>query len=215
MRFCCFFLVIYLFFLLVNQNYSQISNVTDAGFDTSLLSKNWAAETPKVGHISKLRLVKVDLTNFNDLVTFCNVSDKMKKNDPLFKTCWGKLREVRIFVSPKQEDMNRWNMRQNLPFFDKSSKVSRRKNDSFQFIIDSRGGVPELSKPYAPHLVAIEGAYVSKWGYIFDSKKLYNVGGCANKGWDEPNLERDLWKFKVKHINIFGSISLLLLLLLL
>lgn len=204
MRFYDTFFLAICFSLFLSKNYSQISNITDAGFDTTLLSVNWAAETPKVGHISKLRLVKIDLTNFDDLVTFCNVTDNMKNGDRLFKKCWGKLKEVRIFTSPKQEDMNRWTMRQNLPFFDKSSKFFKRKNDSFQFIIDSRGGVPELSKPYAPHLVAIEGAYVSKWGYIFDSKRLYNFGGCANKGWDEPNLEIDLWKFKVWGIHVIS-----------
>ena len=190
----------------LSKNYSQFSNLSNAGFDSAQLLKNWAAETPKVGHISKLRLVKVDLTNFNDLITFCNITNPVKKEDPLFKKCWGKLGEVRIFVSSKQEDMHRWTMRQNLPFFDKDRNFPKRRNDSFQFVLDSRGGVPELSKPYAPHLVAIEGAYVSKWGYIFDSKKLYNFGGCANKGWDEPNLEIDLWKFKVQYVHVISHV---------
>lgn len=182
-------------------------NIT-LGLDESLLLKDWAVETPKVGHISKLRLERVDMTNFNDIVYYCN-TNFTQNSYPFFKQCWGKLKDIKIFVSNRQDDMRSWTMRSNLPFFDRETKINQPKNDTFRFIVDRRGGIPEPSKPYAPHLVAIAGAFVSKWGYIFDTQKLYNHGGCANKGWDEPNLEIDLWKFKVLYCNTVYMHSLM------
>lgn len=161
-------------------------------FDGEYDSVDLASVTPKVGHISKLRLEKVDLTNFNDLEKFCNGS----RINVMFGDCYDRLSGIKLWRSPHQEDLTPWIMPQNQPFFSAGSN-RQKQSDMFRVLIDNRGGIPEWSRPFAPHLVAIKNAYVSKWGFIFDNKRLYNYGGCANKGWDEPTLEVDLWKYQV------------------
>jgi hypothetical protein len=95
--------------------------------------------------------------------------------------------------------MQTWILYQNFAF-DKSMRtmpVSVRSNQTVEYYDDGRAGIPEIAKPFAPHLLAIPNVFMSKWGYIFDRQKLYNFGGCTNRAWNSPNLEIDLRKFKV------------------
>ena len=156
---------------------------------------------PSTGLISKLRLQEVDLTDFKDLDYYCdaaNVSNQSKILS-IFTTCWGRFQGIKILKSSYREDMSPWIMYQNLAF-DKSMRfipASVRSNQTVEYYEDGRSGIPELAKPFAPHLLAIPNVFMSKWGYIFDRQKLYNFGGCTNRAWNSPNLEIDLRKFKV------------------
>lgn len=154
---------------------------------------------PSTGHISKIRLQEVDLTNFTDLDIFCNANKSpYVRRKTLFTSCWGRFDGIKILASEGREDMEPWIMKQNLPFDVKMAHVplSIRSNQTVEFYDDGRGGVPEVAKPFASHLVAIPNVFMSKWGYIFDRNKLYNFGGCTNRAWNSPTLEIDLRKFK-------------------
>eukprot|EP01035_Chromulina_nebulosa_P033263 gene33263-44530_t len=154
---------------------------------------------PSTGLISKLRLQEVDLTDFKDLDYYCDAANNQSKIESIFTTCWGRFQGIKILKSTYREDMLPWIMYQNLAF-DKSMRsipVSVRSNQTVEYYEDGRGGIPELAKPFAPHLLAIPNVFMSKWGYIFDRQKLYNFGGCTNRAWNSPNLEIDLRKFKV------------------
>ena len=157
-------------------------------------------EIPSTGHISKLRLLELDLTNFLDLDYFCNANySNSNSKSKVFEDCWGRFKGVKIMKASDREDMKPWILYQNLPFDKAMAKipVTVRSNQSVEYYEDGRGGIPELAKPFAPHLLAIPNVFMSKWGYIFDRQTIYNFGGCTNRAWNSPSLEIDLRKFKV------------------
>jgi hypothetical protein len=92
-------------------------------------------------------------------------------------------------------------MRQNLPFDPKAASLppDYRSPDSISHFEDGRGGLESFSRPFSPHLVALEKSVITKWGYIFDPVNglLFNHGGCPNRGWDGQLIEIDLANFQV------------------
>ena len=163
--------------------------------DLMLFNRN---EIPSTGLISKLRLQEVDLTDFQDLDNYCDAANVSNRSS-IFTSCWGRFQGIKILKATNREDMQTWILYQNFAF-DKSMRtmpVSVRSNQTVEYYDDGRAGIPEIAKPFAPHLLAIPNVFMSKWGYIFDRQKLYNFGGCTNRAWNSPNLEIDLRKFKV------------------
>ena len=109
----------------------------------------------------------------------------MKKEKPgIFQSCFGPLQTLKLFPSPDRFDMDGWKMSREIHLTENQTKSH-----------------PVMSRPFAPHLVAIKDAFLSWWGYIFDFQRWYLHGGCSDKSYYGPTFEYDMYSQPVMHFN--------------
>ena len=110
----------------------------------------------------------------------------MGKNEKpgIFQNCFGPMQTLKLFPSADRFDMDGWKMSREI-------HMTENQNNSH----------PVMSRPFAPHLVAIKDAFLSWWGYIFDFHRWYLHGGCSDKSYYGPTFEYDMYSQPVMHFN--------------
>lgn len=125
-------------------------------------------------YISKDRLRIVDVTDIKELEDHCSRPFGIfSKFEGAFHSCTGSFSTVKLMKSGDRSDITPWVMPLSSIHGDNMSQ-------------------PELSRTYAPHLVAVRDAFLSPWGYIFDFKRWYLHGGCSDKSYYSPNFDYDM-----------------------
>ena len=108
-----------------------------------------------------------------------------KKEKPgIFQNCFGPLQTLKLFPSVDRFDMDGWKMSREIHMTENQNKSH-----------------PVMSRPFAPHLVAIKDGFLSWWGYIFDFQRWYLHGGCSDKSYYGPTFEYDMYSQPVMHFN--------------
>lgn len=138
------------------------------------------------GHISRDRLRMVNLMDVNILQKYCgNTVDPalvrktggMKKEKPgVFQRCFGPFETIKMLPSADRFDLDPWKM---------SREVHLTENQTASH--------PQMSRPFAPHLVAVKNAFLTWWGYIFDFQRWYLHGGCSDRSYYLPTFEYDMY----------------------
>ena len=144
---------------------AQASAVTATAFTGLEYANHTHNRNTENALVTRDRLLIVDLTNLVLLEKNCP-----GEADGIFHDCYNDYSELRLMKSPDRSDMIPWEM-------------------TFSTYFPNNASIPEMSRPFAPHLVAVKDAFINSWGFIFDSKSYYLHGGCVDKSYYTPNFE--------------------------
>lgn len=126
-------------------------------------------------YINRDNLLIVDLTTIADIQRFCPQDTNMS-----FASCKDDFKYIKILTSEYRSDMQPWLMNRTILIGDGNLTLTMNRMH------------PQMSLPFAPHLIAVKNSFLNSWGYIFDTERWYFHGGCSDRSMFRPHFEYDL-----------------------